>query len=242
MFRPKLQDMQNIPAWLDAAFILITLITCVFYFWAARRSARALVAPGIWMAVTGILALNGFFLVTTGMPPRFVLTIGIPLLTIILLFLTTRGKRLIDDLDPSMLTLLHVVRIPVELTLYRLFVHGAIPELMTFEGRNLDILSGISAPLIWYFGYRRAMLPRSILIAWNFICLGLLANIVGHAILAAPFAFQTLAFDQPNIGVLYFPYIWLPAIVVPLVLFSHLVSLRRLFVGQVARTPAVERP
>jgi len=99
---------------------------------------------------------------------------------------------------------------------------------MTFEGRNWDILSGITAPLVWFLGYRQRTLPRWVLFTWNLVCLGLLFNIVGNAILAAPFDFQQQAFDQPNIAVLYFPYVWLPAVVVPLVLLSHLVALRGL--------------
>ncbi|HVF96549.1 MAG TPA: hypothetical protein VM871_04480, partial [Flavisolibacter sp.] len=36
------------------------------------------------------------------------------------------------------------------------------------------------------------------------------------------------AFDQPNIAVLYFPFIWLPSFIVPVVLLSHLVCIRQL--------------
>jgi hypothetical protein len=42
------------------------------------------------------------------------------------------------------------------------------------------------------------------------------------------FPFQQFAFDQPNIAVLYFPFIWLPSCVVPLVLLSHLAAIRQL--------------
>jgi len=38
-----------------------------------------------------------------------------------------------------------------------------------------------------------------------------------------------LAFDQPNIAVLYFPFSWLPTYVVPVVLFCHLAALRKLY-------------
>ena len=120
------------------------------------------------------------------------------------------------------------MRIPVELTLLWLFLYKAVPELMTFEGRNFDILSGLSAPIIYYFGFVKKQLSSKIILLWNFICLGLLFNIVIHAILSAPFYFQQFAFNQPNIALLYFPFVWLPACIVPLVLFSHLVSIRRI--------------
>ena len=53
-------------------------------------------------------------------------------------------------------------------------------------------------------------------------------NIVVNAILSAPFTFQQFAFDQPNVAVLYFPFVWLPCFIVPVVLFSHLVLIRQL--------------
>jgi hypothetical protein len=66
------------------------------------------------------------------------------------------------------------------------------------------------------------------ILVWNFICLALLANIVINALLSTPFPFQQFAFDQPNIAILYFPFNWLPTFIVPVVLFGHLLSIRRL--------------
>ena len=60
------------------------------------------------------------------------------------------------------------------------------------------------------------------------IALGLLLNIVFIAIFSAPFSFQKFAFEQPNIAVLFFPFSWLPAFIVPVVLFCHLASIRQL--------------
>ena len=51
---------------------------------------------------------------------------------------------------------------------------------------------------------------------------------VANAVLSAPFAFQKFGFDQPNIAILYFPFIWLPCCIVPIVLFSHLVTIRQI--------------
>jgi hypothetical protein len=103
---------------------------------------------------------------------------------------------------------------------------------MTFEGRNFDIISGITAPFIYYFGFIKNKIPQTVLLAWNFICLALLINIVMNAVLSAPFTFQQFAFDQPNIAIFYFPFVWLPCCVVPIVLFSHLATIRQLLVKQ----------
>ena len=152
-----------------------------------------------------------------------------PLLTIVLLFSTIKGRRFIDSLPLQKLTYLHIVRIPVEIVLYWLYLHKAVPELMTFEGRNFDILAGITAPILAYFGLTKAKWNHRIILVWNFICLGLLINIVVNALLSARTPIQQFAFDQPNIAIEYFPFSWLPTFIVPVVLFGHLVSIRQLW-------------
>jgi hypothetical protein len=144
------------------------------------------------------------------------------------LFVTTTGRHFIDSLPLKNLTYLHVVRFPVEVVLFWLFLNKTIPGLMTFEGRNFDIIAGITAPFIAYFGFTKNKLNRQVMLAWNFICLALLVNIVVNAIFSAPSPIQKFAFEQPNIAVLNFPFSWLPTFIVPVVLFGHLTSIRQL--------------
>jgi hypothetical protein len=224
--------MEQVPLYLDILFALTTALCVWLFYKATQKRSKVFLLIIAWIILQGIIALTGFYTITRVMPPRFALLIGPPLLFIIILFLTKKGRGFLDMLSPAALALLHIIRIPVELVLYGLFIHGAIPELMTFEGRNLDILSGITAPLVWWAGYRLKVLPPWTILAWNLLCLGLLINIVSIAVLSAPFPFQSLAFDQPNIGVLYFPYVWLPAIIVPVVLLAHLTAIRAYFIRQ----------
>lgn len=225
--------MDDVPLYTAILFTCTVLLTCFIFYKAANTSKASLAIIVIWLLLQGAIALTGFYTNTHTIPPRFVLLIGFPLLFIILLFATKKGRQYIDSLNSKYLTLLHVVRIPVEVVLYLLFLYKKVPVSMTFEGSNLDIFSGISAPFIFYFGYKKKVLGKAVLLVWNFICIGLLLNVVITAVLSAPFEFQKLAFDQPNIAVLYFPYIWLPCCVVPLVMFSHLATIRQLLVNKV---------
>ncbi|ABG59534.1 hypothetical protein [Cytophaga hutchinsonii] len=220
--------MENLPSYICIAFVLTTLLTIFFFYEAAGRSKTTLIVLLAWITLQALISTTGFYTVTDSLPPRFLLLVIPPLLTILVLFNTSQGKDFIDRLDVKVLTLLHVVRIPVEIVLFCLFLYKQVPELMTFEGRNLDILSGISAPFIYYYGYVKQKLSQTVLLAWNIICMGLLLNIVVYAVLSTPVPFQQFAFDQPNVAVLYFPFVWLPCCVVPLVLLSHLVSIRKL--------------
>lgn len=217
---------EHIPVFVSILFIL-TVAAALGLFWRSRTKAfESILVLVTWLLIQAILTIKGFYLDTDAMPPRFLFLVGPPLLFIFLLFISPQGKRFIDSMDIKWLTLFHVVRVPVEITLLFLFVYDQIPQLMTFEGRNLDIVSGISAPLA-YFLFRKNE-NRKLLLAWNFICMGLLFNIVIHAILSAPLPFQQLAFEQPNVGVFYFPFSWLPGFIVPMALFCHLASIRKL--------------
>jgi len=220
--------MENLPSYISILFGLTTIITTLIFYKAAGNSKPVLLVIMIWLAVQAFIASSGFYTVTDTLPPRFLLLVLPPFLGIAGLFLSPKGRKFIDSLDLKSLTILHTIRIPVELVLFFLFTSKVIPELMTFEGRNFDILSGITAPVIFYFAFIRKQFGRKIILIWNMICLGLLINIVSNAILSAPFPFQQFAFDQPNIAVLYFPFIWLPCCVVPLVLLSHLAAIRQL--------------
>lgn len=220
--------MENLPQFISIVFGLTTILTVGLFYKATNNSKATLLIILSWLVLQTLIGLSGFYNVTDTIPPRFLLLVFPPILLIIGLFITSKGRQYIDSLDTKTLTILHSVRIPVEIVLFWLFVNKTVPELMTFEGRNFDILSGLTSPLIFYFGYIKKQLNRKIILTWNFICLGLLINIVANAVLSAPFPFQKFAFDQPNIAVLYFPFNWLPSCVVPLVLLSHLATIKQL--------------
>ena len=147
--------MPPVPLALDLAFGLTTALTLGLLLWAAPRHWRALVLEaGKWLVWQAVLAWTGFYTVTNTLPPRFALVVGPPLLLLAGLLATARGRRFLDALRPDRLTLLHAVRVPVELVLFGLYHYQAVPRLMTFEGRNWDILMGLSAPLVYYAAYR----------------------------------------------------------------------------------------
>ncbi len=223
--------MEHLPLYIYVVFVATVLLSIGMLYKAINYS-KAIIAVLAWLALQAVVSLTGFYTVTNVMPPRFGLLLIPPVIFIIMLFLAKKGKAVIDSFDVKTLTLLHIVRIPVELTLYWLFLHKATPGIMTFEGRNFDILCGLTAPIVYYFGYVKNVFGKKVLIAWNIICLLLLANIAVIAVLSAPYPSQKFGFEQPNIALFYFPFVWLPCFLVPGVLFAHLVSLRRLIISK----------
>jgi hypothetical protein len=230
----------SIPFYVSLVFASTTLLSIFLFLVAIRKSSSEttrkktvsiFIGIVVWLALQSFFSLNNYYSSdTTVFPPKIVLLGVLPMLVfVVLLFIFPTGRRFIDSLPLKYLTLIHVVRIPVELVLYFLFVYKTVPELMTFTGRNFDILAGLTAPIIYYFGYVKQKLNRTILIIWNLISLGLLLNIVINALLSAPSPIQQFAFDQPNTAILYFPFSLLPTFIVPVVLFAHFVTLRQLF-------------
>jgi len=224
--------MENLPVYVYLTFGTTVLAAVWLFYVAANYSRFFLVSICIWILLQSVLSSTGFYNDPASASSRFPLLLLPPFIFFVSRFFTKQGKLFIDSLDIKTLTIFHVIRIPVELVLFWLFVHKSIPEAMTFEGRNFDILSGLSAPLIYYVGFVKNKLSRSVLVAWNFACLALLLNVVIAAILSLPVRFQQFGFEQPNIALGYFPFVLLPACLVPLAIFSNLAAIRQLLIGK----------
>jgi len=220
--------MENLPLYIYLAFGLTVLLALVIFYKASQNSKSFLIIALAWILVQSFVSLTGYYMLNKTAPPRFPLQVGPPLLLVMMLFFIRRGREFIKRINIKTLTMLHIVRIPVELVLYGLAAYKVVPELITFEGRNFDILSGITAPVIYYFGFVKSKLSKSVILVWNLICLALLFNVVYNAVLSAPSPFQQFAFNQPNIAIGYFPFVLLPSFIVPLVMFSHLVAIWQL--------------
>lgn len=233
----------NLPFYITLTFALTTLLTLWLFYRAITQSRSIttrnqanpiLIGLLLWLGVQAALSLTGIYDANPAVVPPRILVFGLlpTLLLLIWLLITTPGTRFMDSLPLQNLTGLNVVRIPVEVVLYWLFLNKAVPELMTFAGRNYDILAGLTAPLVAWFGFRngRPFPPLGVrgLLIWNLICLGLLLNIVINALLSAPTPLQQFGFEQPNVAIVYFPFSWLPTFIVPVVLFGHVVSIRQL--------------
>lgn len=219
-----------------AVVFLLTTIAAVWFLLRASEPAGKTSLPvrilyftlPLWLLLTGFLATSGFYREFQAMPPRIILFGVLPAIVFIVAYFLFFRKTFVEKVDIKLLTLIHIVRVPVELVLLSLSLAGAVPKLMTFNGFNFDIIAGMTAPIVYFIAFRRGTVHRAILVVWNIASMLLLANIVILAVLSFPSPFQQLSIEQPNIAVAYLPYIWLPTIVVPIVLFSHLASLYKL--------------
>lgn len=193
-----------------------------------RRWASATgVGVALWLAVSGALAARGALSDFTRVPSPMLLLAAASGLITVGLACSPLGARLGLGLPLAWLIGFQAFRVPVELMLDLLYHAGAAPVQMSFEGRNFDIISGLTAlPVAWLAA--RGRLPEWGLQLWNLLSLGLLLNIVVIAILSMPLPVR-LFFNEPaNTIVTTWPFVWLPVFLVQAALFGHLLIFRRL--------------
>jgi hypothetical protein len=228
------------PIAVRALFVVTVVGMLLVVLWGAARAARR-VTPGAvrgvrvaglalagWLALTVVLAARGFFLDFRSLPPHMLLGIGPPLLVILALAFSARTAPLLAALPKAWPVGAQAFRIVVEIVLWRLAAAGVAPEIMTFHGRNVDILVGLSAPLVAYYCFVRRAWPERVAVWWNWAGIVILLNVVVHAQLSTPAPFRVLVTEPPTTFIGHVPYIWLPVFLVPLAWLLHLVSLRQL--------------
>lgn len=187
----------------------------------ARRNS--IIGLIIWAAFLAIWSLSGMAMRFDLFPLNMTPVLVIPLVAIIII--TIKSRNVLRNISPKVLINLQVFRVFVELLLWVSFAENLIPVQMTFEGRNFDILSGLTAPFAAMFLSR----SKWSLAIWNVMCLGLLVNILTVAILSMPGPLRMFFNAPANTVVATFPFILLPGMLVPLAYGLSLLSLRQIF-------------
>ncbi|MEP1032018.1 hypothetical protein [Ekhidna sp.] len=228
--------MEDIPSYVAATFIAIVIAVLGFLYYAisAATPGKKSITPSLvitlivgWIFFICVQTFNGYFTNLSGFP-RLPLMVCFTLAAIAILFVWPRTRAILMEMPITTLHYIHIVRVPVEMVLWWLAVSRAIPMDMTFEGSNLDIISGISAPFAAVFMVGAQSKSRIGAIIWNVIALALLINIVNMAVGYMPYYYTPTGGQSANLGVFYFPYVLLPTVIVPTIFFSHLVSLYQL--------------
>lgn len=213
---------------------LIVFFLCIVTGTAATLAAKSKrLGAGIlaWLVVTGLAGWLGMLRDFQGVPPRmFVLLLAAVILTVVTA-LSGIGARLVAEAGVVWLVGMQAFRIAVEIFLDWGYRVNLVPVQMTFEGRNWDILSGVSAAGVAWF-VTKGWAPRWLILTWNCVGLALLLNIVTVAILSMPTALRLFHNEPANTFIADFPYVWLPTFLVQVALFGHLLVFRWLRQGQ----------
>ena len=205
--------------------ILFSLIVGAVQGELTRRNARVGSTFFAWLAITGVLGYTAKLHDFSQRPPRIMALIAVSFVAVYFGSYFFAARKLIENPGLAWLIGLQVFRVAVEIFLYLGYRAGFVPVQMTLEGRNWDVLTGLTAlPMAWLVAKQKA--PRWLIYAWNVMGLTLLLNVMVIAALSMPTALRHFQNEPANTFVTYFPYVWLPTYLVQVAWMSHLLIFR----------------
>ena len=222
-----------------AAFVAIPLLLVAALAWgsaiawlrsgaAPRAATRGTVvvaaASIVWLAVTWMVAESGILREWDRRPPPLMLLLGAILALAGATTFSPLGRRLALFVPLWAHVAVQAFRLPLELAMHGMYERGIMPGVMTYTGRNLDIVTGATAIVVAALA-ANGIGGLALVIAWNLLGLALLVNVVSVAILATP-VFSYFGDDNLNVWVTYPPFVWLPAIMVLAALIGHILIFR----------------
>lgn len=189
---------------------------------------KFLVVVSSWILVLLILGVSGFLSDFSNLPPRVMLVLVVPVVVLIWFILSVRSNETVNKIPASWIVRMQGFRVIVELFIWWAYQDQDLPVQMTFEGRNMDILVGLSAPLVALWWLKPGKERPGLVLGWNIIGLLILLNIVVIALLSAPTPLQRFFNEPANTIVATFPWVLLPGILVALALGLHLISIKQM--------------
>lgn len=181
-----------------------------------------------WLLYVGTLSALGVVANPASRPPGIVYIV-VPLFAFVALFAvrSRRGGVVARALPIGLLLGAQVFRVAVELGLHQLWQQGLVPALMTYEGGNVDLFVGLSAPVVACAVWG-GLIGRRVAIAWNVLGLLSLLNIIARSALTAPGPLHLIHAEVPNMAVGLFPYTYIAGFLAPLAVLLHVLGIRHL--------------
>lgn len=201
-----------------------------------RLSIGAAALLVAWLVAMSLLAAVGFFNdFLTRFPPPFALALLPPWLTIIACVAVPVLRTYLVATPLAWLIGYQTFRVGIEYILWALHHQGVMPRAMTLEGQNIDLLVGITAPVIALLVARPRTWTPLLALVWNAASLLILFNTIRVAFQSVPGAFYDPTMQPANTIVSQPPFIWLPAFIVPVAVLGHAIALAKVI-------PAVGQP
>jgi len=216
---------------------LAVLVAAAFVILVSRGRPRlrlglSIATAGV-MAASALAAASGRLARFDAFPPPMALMILSVFVMGFGIGLSRIGRLAADTVPLATLIGLHGFRLPLELVMHRAGTLGIMPSQLSFGGYQFDIVTGLSACLLYGLMRSDVAVPRAALWAWNvwgWWCLFVIAVI---AVASSPMV--RLFGDDPrdvNTWVLYFPYVWLPVVLVTVAIAGHVMVTRALRRGR----------
>ena len=194
-----------------------------------RRAATLAIGTSIWMALGAIAASSGLLSRFDIAPPPMLVMIAAVFAVSFALGLSALGCTLASEISLVALVGLQSFRLPLELVMHHAGSLAIMPVQLSFSGYNFDIVTGIGALLLSILIGAKFKVPNAVVWMWNVWGMFCLLAIAIIAIATSP---VVRAFgDSPedlNTWVLFFPYVWLPVVLVTIAISGHIIITRKL--------------
>lgn len=210
--------------YLAGVSIIITALTARYL----RERLRALlIGLPLWLLYVGLMSYSGLVSNTALRPPGIVYVAFPAVLFVLVVFAFSRaGARMTSAFPLWVVIGMQTFRIGVELLLHRLYLDGLAPRMVTYQGGNMDIWIGLSAPLIAWIATRGHWGER-LALGWNVAGLLALANAITLGALTAP-GLNLIHAEVPNVAIGAFPFTYIAGFFAPLAMALHALSIRAL--------------
>jgi len=231
--------MSPIPIDITIGFTLLPLVVLATFSFVLVKRSRSLswvvVVMAGWTVFTAAMAYSGLLAEFTSFPAWIPILVLAQLAFVFWLGWYSHWSDLLAEIPQYILVGLQCFRIPVELLLATLAARKLLAIEMTYNGRNFDVLEGITAVALAIWLKRRGENSlRHVVLVWNLIGLSLVTVVLAHGLLSVPYPSQFLHLSMPTFIIAYFPVVWLLTLLVPMAYLLHLVSMRRCLAKGVA--------
>lgn len=188
---------------------------------------------GLVMAGSAVAAWYGLLARFDRTPPPMAILMPTVFAIALATGLSSLGRATAANVPLATLVGLQAFRLPLELVMHRAATVGVMPPELSYSGYNFDIATGAVA-LVLYIAMRVGVaVPRVALWVWNLWGMACLVVITVVAVLSSP---MVLAFGNDprhvNAWVLFFPYVWLPVVLVTIAMAGHIIVTRALLRGR----------
>lgn len=194
-----------------------------------RRAVVLTFGVVLLMVGSAITALSGQLSRFDFLPPPVLIMFASITVIAFAIGLSSFGLNAATEISPYTLIGLQSFRFPLELVMHYAGDVGIMPVQLSYSGYNFDIITGIGALVLFTLHIFSVRVPLSVLWAWN--TLGFLCLVVIYIIAITTSPIVRAFGDEPqnlNTWVSYFPYVWLPVVLVTIAVSSHIIITRQL--------------
>jgi hypothetical protein len=204
--------------------LLVVVLGGLWVFSAKPLGRRAVLLFVVWFGYGAGVGTSGILANTSSTPPGIFWMVVALVPFMVTLVRTKWAKATANHIPLVWLIGLQVFRLPLELVLHELYRDGMLPQVLTYEGLNFDIVMGASAPLVAWLAVTQKM-PVIAVKVWNIVGILMVINVAARGI---RFAIQGVPPEIREFAIAAFPYTLIPSFLVPLALGLHVMTLRKL--------------